>query len=137
MFRTVRRKEPHDAARPRRRTRRFGPAFRCAPSLVEEAAHILERAYFEIKRVVSGQDQMVERVLTALLARGHVLLEGLPGLAQTLTVRTVAQVFGGEFKRIQFTADLVPAVLVGTRVLEPGKATFRVELVNFSFPGRG
>jgi MoxR-like ATPase len=89
---------------------------------------MLERAYFEVKRVVSGQDQMVERVLTALLARGHVLLEGVPGLAKTLTVRTVAQVCGGEFKRIQFTPDLVPADLVGTRVLEPKTATFRVEL---------
>jgi MoxR-like ATPase len=105
-----------------------GLPFEAPPASVEEAAQILERAYFEIKRVVSGQDQMVERVLTALLARGHLLLEGVPGLAKTLTVRTVAQVFGGEFKRIQFTPDLVPSDLVGTRVLEPSKATFRVEL---------
>lgn len=105
-----------------------GLPFMSGPASMEEAAHIIERAYFEIKRVVSGQDQMVERVLTALIARGHVLLEGVPGLAKTLTVRTVAQVFGGEFKRIQFTPDLVPSDLIGTRVLEPGSATFRVEL---------
>ncbi|MDQ4143509.1 MAG: MoxR family ATPase [Actinomycetota bacterium] len=98
------------------------------PTSVKEAALILERAHFEIKRVIAGQDQMLEKVVTALIARGHVLLEGVPGLAKTLTLRTVAQVFGGIFKRIQFTPDLVPADLIGTRVLEPGNATFRVEL---------
>jgi MoxR-like ATPase len=105
-----------------------GPPFHEAPASVEEAARILDRARLEIKRVIAGQDEMLEKVVTALIARGHVLLEGVPGLAKTLTVRTVAQVFGGIFKRIQFTPDLVPADLIGTRVLEPGNATFRVEL---------
>ena len=105
-----------------------GPSFQGPPASIEEAARILERAQFEIKRVLAGQDEMLEKVLVALVARGHVLLEGVPGLAKTLTVRTVAHVFGGAFKRIQFTPDLVPADLIGTRVLEPGSATFRVEL---------
>ena len=99
-----------------------------APATVEEAAELLERARFEIKRWIVGQDAMLERVLAALLARGHVLLEGVPGLAKTLTVRTVAAVFGGVFRRIQFTPDLVPADLVGTRVLDPKTGKFRVEL---------
>src|SRR4051812_14698275 len=76
----------------------------------------LEEALFEIKRVIVGQDAMLERLLVALLAGGHVLLEGVPGLAKTLTVKTLAQVLGGTFKRVQFTPDLVPADLVGTRV---------------------
>ena len=105
-----------------------GFPYRKPPASVQEAAFILERAHFEISRVIAGQDQMLEKVVTALIARGHVLLEGVPGLAKTLTLRTVAQVFGGVFRRIQFTPDLVPADLVGTRVLEPGNATFRVEL---------
>ncbi len=99
-----------------------------APANVEEAAALVERAHFEVKRWIVGQDQMLERVITALLARGHVLLEGVPGLAKTLTVRTVASVFGGTFRRIQFTPDLVPADLVGTRILDPKQAKFRVEL---------
>jgi MoxR-like ATPase len=103
-------------------------AFNTSPASIEEAARILELARYEIKKVIAGQDEMLEKVITALIARGHVLLEGVPGLAKTLTVRTIAQVFGGIFKRIQFTPDLVPADLVGTRVLEPGNATFRVEL---------
>ncbi|MGH2705211.1 MAG: AAA family ATPase [Actinomycetota bacterium] len=98
------------------------------PTSVEEAALLLERAHFETKRWIVGQDRMLERVFVALLARGHVLLEGVPGLAKTLTVRTVAAVFGGRFRRIQFTPDLVPSDLVGTRVLDPGNASFRVEL---------
>ncbi|CAN5756986.1 MoxR family ATPase [soil metagenome] len=98
------------------------------PASVEEASRVLEEARFEIKKVIAGQDEMLEKVITALIARGHVLLEGVPGLAKTLTVRTIAEVFGGVFKRIQFTPDLVPADLVGTRVLEPGNASFRVEL---------
>ncbi|HEX2053622.1 MAG TPA: MoxR family ATPase [Actinomycetota bacterium] len=105
-----------------------GLSFEGPPASIEEAARILERAQFEIKRIIAGQDEMLEKVLVALIARGHVLLEGVPGLAKTLTVRTVAQVFGGVFKRIQFTPDLVPADLIGTRVLEPGNASFRVEL---------
>ena len=71
---------------------------------------------------------MLERVLVALLAGGHLLIEGVPGLAKTLTIKTTAQVLGGSFRRIQFTPDLVPSDLVGTRVLRPKDATFGVEL---------
>src|SRR5215217_3777911 len=72
-----------------------------------DAHDALETALFEIKRVIVGQEAMLERVLVALLAGGHVLLEGVPGLAKTLTVKTVADVLGGSFKRLQFTPDLV------------------------------
>jgi MoxR-like ATPase len=88
----------------------------------------LEAALYEIKRVVVGQDAMLERVLVALLTGGHVLLEGVPGLAKTLTVKTLAGVVGGSFQRVQFTPDLVPADLVGTRVLRPDSGSFDVEL---------
>jgi MoxR-like ATPase len=99
-----------------------------APATPTEAAELLEQARFEIKRWIVGQDPMLERLIAALIARGHVLLEGVPGLAKTLTVRTVAAVFGGTFRRIQFTPDLLPADLVGTRVLDPKTGKFRVEL---------
>ena len=79
----------------------------------------LQDALYEIKRVIVGQDAMLERLLVSLLAGGHVLLEGVPGLAKTLTVRTLARVLGGTFSRIQFTPDLVPADLVGTRIYRP------------------
>jgi MoxR-like ATPase len=93
------------------------------------AAHdALEAALFEIKRVIVGQEAMLERVLVALLAGGHVLLEGVPGLAKTLTIKTVADVLGGSFKRLQFTPDLVPADLVGTRIYRPDSGGFDVEL---------
>ena len=88
----------------------------------------LEEALSEIKRVIVGQDAMLERVLVALLVGGHVLLEGVPGLAKTLTVKTLARVVGGTFRRIQFTPDLVPADLVGTRVYRPDTGRFDVEL---------
>jgi len=88
----------------------------------------LEEALHEIKRVIVGQDAMLERLLVALLAGGHVLLEGVPGLAKTLTVKTLAQVLGGSFTRIQFTPDLVPADLVGTRVYRPDTGRFETEL---------
>lgn len=95
----------------------------------------LERAMFEVKRIIVGQDQMVERIFVALLARGHCLLEGVPGVAKTLAVQTVATVIGGSFARIQFTPDLMPADLVGTRIYRQGSETFDVELgpvfVNF------
>ena len=80
------------------------------------------------KRVIVGQDAMLERLLVALLAGGHVLLEGVPGLAKTLTVKTLAQVLGGSFRRIQFTPDLVPADLVGTRIYRPDTGRFDIEL---------
>ncbi|CAN5655749.1 MoxR family ATPase [soil metagenome] len=88
----------------------------------------LEAAMFEMKRVIVGQDQMLERVLVALLAGGHLLIEGVPGLAKTLTVRTLAEVLGGNFKRVQFTPDLVPSDLVGTRIYKAGSGTFDTEL---------
>jgi MoxR-like ATPase len=88
----------------------------------------LQEALYEMKRVIVGQDAMLERLLISLLAGGHVLLEGVPGLAKTLTVKTLAQVLGGTFGRIQFTPDLVPADLVGTRVYRPGSGTFDVSL---------
>jgi MoxR-like ATPase len=87
----------------------------------------LERALFEMKKVVVGQDHLVERILVALLAGGHCLLEGVPGVAKTLAVRTAAQVVGGRFHRIQFTPDLVPADIVGTRIYRQSSETFDVE----------
>jgi MoxR-like ATPase len=88
----------------------------------------LEEALYEIKRVIVGQDAMLERVLVALLVGGHVLLEGVPGLAKTLTIKTLANVVSGSFKRVQFTPDLVPADLVGTRIYRPDTGRFDVEL---------
>jgi MoxR-like ATPase len=95
------------------------------PSSVKER---LEQTLFEIKRVIAGQDAMLERVLVCLLAQGHLLLEGVPGLAKTLTIKTTAQVLGGTFSRIQFTPDLVPSDLVGTRIYRPGAGEFETEL---------
>src|ERR687883_83406 len=93
-----------------------------------EARKTLETALFEVKRIIVGQDAMLERVFVALLAGGHLLLEGVPGLAKTLTIKTVAQVVGGTFQRVQFTPDLVPSDLVGTRIYRPDQATFETEL---------
>jgi MoxR-like ATPase len=93
-----------------------------------EARAALQEALYEIKRVIVGQDAMLERLLVSLLAGGHVLLEGVPGLAKTLTVKTLASVLGGTYSRVQFTPDLVPADLVGTRVFRPDTATFDTEL---------
>src|ERR1700712_3685153 len=94
----------------------------------DEPRAILEEALYEMKRVIVGQDAMLERLLVALLCGGHVLLEGVPGLAKTLTVKTLAQVLGGSFKRVQFTPDLVPAARVGTRVYRPDTGRFDTEL---------
>ena len=98
-------------------------------------AELLERALFEVKKVVVGQDRLVERLLVALLAKGHCLLEGVPGVAKTLAVSTLAEVVGGSFARLQFTPDLLPSDLVGTRVWRAGQEKFDVELgpvfVNF------
>jgi MoxR-like ATPase len=93
-----------------------------------EAKDRLEQALFEIRRVIAGQDTMLERVLVCLLAQGHLLIEGVPGLAKTLTIKTTAGVLGGSFSRIQFTPDLVPSDLVGTRVYRPVDGTFDTEL---------
>jgi MoxR-like ATPase len=94
----------------------------------ENPSAALEAALFEIKRVIVGQEGMLERVLVALLAGGHLLLEGVPGLAKTRTIATLAQVLGGSFQRIQFTPDLVPSDLVGTRIWRPDEAGFATEL---------
>lgn len=75
-----------------------------------------ERLLYEVKKVIVGQDHLLERLLVALLARGHILVEGVPGLAKTMAIKTLAEAIGGEFRRIQFTPDLVPADLVGTRI---------------------
>jgi MoxR-like ATPase len=97
---------------------------------VDGGAHrdAVESAVFEIKRVIAGQDEMLERVFVCLLAGGHLLIEGVPGLAKTLTIKTVADVLGGSFQRVQFTPDLVPSDLVGTRMYRAGKDEFDTEL---------
>jgi len=97
-------------------------------SVPAEAQERLEQALFEIRRVIAGQDAMLERVLVCLLAQGHLLIEGVPGLAKTLTIKTTAAVLGGTFSRVQFTPDLVPSDLVGTRVYRPGEGVFDTEL---------
>ena len=94
----------------------------------EQAQEQLEQALFEIRRIIAGQDAMLERVLVCLLAQGHLLIEGVPGLAKTLTIKTTAGVLGGSFARVQFTPDLVPSDLVGTRIYRPGEGTFDTEL---------
>jgi MoxR-like ATPase len=94
----------------------------------DELLRKLEEALYEIRRVIAGQEAMLERVLVCLLAGGHLLIEGVPGLAKTLTIKTTAAVLGGSFKRVQFTPDLVPSDLVGTRVFRPDHADFDTEL---------
>jgi MoxR-like ATPase len=94
---------------------------------VEAVGGKLEQALFEIRRVIAGQEEMLERVLVCLLSGGHLLIEGVPGLAKTLTIKTTAAVLGGSFNRVQFTPDLVPSDLVGTRVYRPDKAGFETE----------
>ncbi|MEO7336303.1 MAG: MoxR family ATPase [Caldimonas sp.] len=93
-----------------------------------EASTLMERILYEVKRVVVGQDHFLERVMVAVLAQGHLLVEGVPGLAKTLTVKTLAQALRGTFKRIQFTPDLVPADLVGTRIFNPRSGEFSTSL---------
>ena len=99
------------------------------------AAQELERALFEMKKVIVGQDRAIERLFVCLLSGGHVLLEGVPGLAKTLAVETLSRVVGGSFARLQFTPDLLPADIVGTRIYRGSTETFDVELgpifVNF------
>src|SRR5512132_413595 len=88
----------------------------------------MEKVLYEVKKVIVGQDHLLERMVVALLARGHILVEGVPGLAKTMAIKTVAEVIGGEFKRIQFTPDLVPADLVGTRIYNQKTGTFDTSL---------
>ena len=93
-----------------------------------EVASLMERILYEVKKVVVGQDHFLERVLVAMLAQGHLLVEGVPGLAKTLTVKTIAKTIRGTFKRIQFTPDLVPADLVGTRIYNQRTGDFATSL---------
>ncbi|MGV9541355.1 chaperone MoxR1 [Nocardia beijingensis] len=98
------------------------------PSTLERDVQTLEKAIYEVKRVIVGQDRLVERLLVGVLARGHVLLEGVPGIAKTLAVETFAKVVGGSFARVQFTPDLVPTDLIGTRIYRQGREEFDTEL---------
>jgi MoxR-like ATPase len=93
-----------------------------------DARETAEAVLYEIRRVIVGQDAMLERVLVALLSGGHLLLEGVPGLAKTLTIKTLADVLHASFRRIQFTPDLVPGDLVGTRIYRPDRGSFDTEL---------
>ncbi|HSL28300.1 MAG TPA: MoxR family ATPase [Anaerolineales bacterium] len=88
----------------------------------------MEKVLYEVKKVIVGQDHLLERMVVALLARGHILVEGVPGLAKTMAIKTMADVIGGEFKRIQFTPDLVPADLVGTRIYNQKTGKFDTSL---------
>ena len=119
-------------------TQGYPPGTQSAPSAnanLQNEVHTLERALFEVKRIIVGQDLLLERMLVGLLAKGHVLLEGVPGVAKTLAVETFAKVVGGTFARIQFTPDLVPTDIVGTRIYRQGQEAFDIELgpvvVNF------
>jgi MoxR-like ATPase len=106
------------------------PAPASPPATGEDREHLekLEEALFEIRRVIAGQESMLERLLLCLLAGGHLLIEGVPGLAKTLAIKSTAAVLGGSFSRIQFTPDLVPSDLVGTRIFRPDKHEFDTEL---------
>ena len=88
----------------------------------------MERVLYEVKKVIVGQDHLLERMVVALLARGHILVEGVPGLAKTMAVKTLSQAIGGEFQRIQFTPDLLPADLIGTRIYNQRTGEFSTSL---------
>jgi len=92
------------------------------------ATRPMERVLFEVKKVIVGQDHLLERIAVALLARGHLLVEGVPGLAKTMAIKTLAASIGGEFRRIQFTPDLVPSDLVGTRIYNQKTGEFSTSL---------
>ena len=94
----------------------------------DEIATLMERILYEVKKIVVGQDHFLERVLVAILAQGHLLVEGVPGLAKTLTVKTLARTVRGTFRRIQFTPDLVPSDLVGTRIYNQKTGEFTTSL---------
>ncbi len=98
------------------------------PRLSAGGGAAMERVLYEVKKIIVGQDHLLERLVVALLARGHILVEGVPGLAKTMTIKTLAEVIGGEFKRIQFTPDLVPADLVGTRIYNQKTGEFNTSL---------
>lgn len=88
----------------------------------------MERVLYEVKKIIVGQDHLLESMIVALLARGHILVEGVPGLAKTMAIKTLADSIGGEFKRIQFTPDLVPADLIGTRIYNQKTGEFNTSL---------
>jgi MoxR-like ATPase len=90
--------------------------------------HPLEQVLYEVKKTIVGQDELLQRMLVALLARGHLLVEGVPGLAKTMAIQTLADAIGGEFQRIQFTPDLVPADVIGTRIYNQREGEFQVSL---------
>ena len=93
-----------------------------------EQARPMERVLYEIKKIIVGQDHLLERLIVALLARGHILVEGVPGLAKTMAIKTLSEALGGEFHRIQFTPDLVPADLIGTRIYNQKTGEFNTSL---------
>src|SRR5512133_2424242 len=88
----------------------------------------IERELYEVKTVIVGQDHLLERLVVALLARGHILVEGVPGLAKTMAIKSLAESIGGEYKRIQFTPDLVRADLIGTRIYNQKTGEFNTSL---------
>jgi MoxR-like ATPase len=98
------------------------------PEQSPSPAHPLEQTLYQVKKTIVGQDQLLQRMLVCLLARGHLLVEGVPGLAKTMAVKTLAQAIGGEFQRIQFTPDLVPADIIGTRIYNQREGEFQVSL---------
>lgn len=98
------------------------------PTKQPEQAPLMEQVLYEVKKVIVGQDHLLERVLVAILSQGHLLVEGVPGLAKTLTIKTLAEAIHGTFKRIQFTPDLVPADLVGTRIYNQKTGEFATSL---------
>ena len=104
------------------------PISELGPQKVMDAAAKLRKLSLEVKKVIVGQDMMLERMLVALLARGHILIEGVPGLAKTLAIKTTADALGTSFKRIQFTPDLVPADLIGTRIYNQKSGEFNTSL---------
>jgi MoxR-like ATPase len=98
------------------------------PAEQPEGASLMEQVLFEVKKIIVGQDHLLERLLVALLARGHILVEGVPGLAKTMSIKTLSESIGGDFKRIQFTPDLVPADLIGTRIYNQKTGEFNTSL---------
>jgi MoxR-like ATPase len=97
-------------------------------SIQVKANRPMEQVLYEVKKIIVGQDHLLERLIVALLARGHILVEGVPGLAKTMAIKTLADAIGGEFKRIQFTPDLVPADLIGTRIYNQKTGEFNTSL---------
>jgi MoxR-like ATPase len=104
------------------------PITTAIPTSPVVTAGLLEQVSYEVKKVIVGQDGLLERLMVALLSRGHVMVEGVPGLAKTMAIKTLAQAIGGEFQRIQFTPDLVPADLIGTRIYNQKLGEFQTSL---------